>query len=119
MKKRTHQHEAARLIEVCACGAARYQDGEWDGQPDPLAQSLTARRYARLAPEERHEMAVQAAATRWAGKKKSAMREYMREIAQQPRPNRKPWPDRCPCGKYSKTLAAKRGHKCTEAPNGR
>ena len=79
--------------KVCSCGTVRYQDGEWDGEPDPLGQAMTARRLARLTPEERHEHAVQASATRWAGKKKAEKREYMRQLAQRPRPSRRRQPE--------------------------
>lgn len=123
MKTKKHQHERRRIVEVCSCGAARFAGEPWENGRDPVAQIMGERSAARLAlltPEERTERAVKGVATRWAGKKKTALKEYMREMARQPRPNRQPWPDRCPCGKYTKSLAAKRGHKCTAGDqNGR
>jgi hypothetical protein len=102
-----HEHKARRTVEVCACGAQRQPDGEWI---DPAAQALVRRYLDNSTPEERSANARKANQKRWRGRKND-QREYMREIASRPRPNRV-IPDRCPCGLYSRELAERRGHKC-------
>jgi hypothetical protein len=76
---------------------------------------MVARWLENSTPEERSEKAARSAATRWAGKDKERIK-FMSRIASAPRPNsRTRIEDRCPCGKYSRWLAEKRGHKCQAA----
>jgi hypothetical protein len=118
-KKTKHTHEAAQVTELCACGAVRHNQGPWilpgdkSHGPDPLAQALTARYLVRTTPEERSQNAKLAAASRWAGKEKER-KKFLTTIARRPRPSRV-IQDRCPCGRYSRWLAAKRGHRCETA----
>ena len=107
--KRQHKH--APHVETCRCGASRTDGGEWSEGPQPAGLALVERYLALSTPEERPEPSRKASRKRWAGKtrKRDA---YMREIARRPRPNAR-IRERCPCGKYSKWLAEKRGHKCS------
>lgn len=87
--------------------------------PPPVASPaawLARRRWAKETPEERTANAKAAFKKRW-GDNPEAVKEYMRGISRRPRPGSQ-GPrilDRCPCGRYSATLAAKRGHQC-QAP---
>jgi len=104
-----HEHHAARVIEICACGATREDHGEWieRGQGNRAARALAM----ISTPAERQERAAKAGEARWAGSTEKERRETMTRIAKAPRPSRR-IAERCPCGKYSRALAEKRGHKC-------
>jgi len=67
-----------------------------------------------LTPEGRKRHAGKLSRKHWAKVPAKARKKRMREIAQLPRPSRY-IKDRCPCGRYSAWLAAKRGHKCKAA----
>lgn len=110
--KKQHTHAPHEVIERCQCGACRTNGGKWAMEsPDPISLALVQRYLAKSTPEERHERSLKASRKRWAGKTKKRD-AFMRQIAQRPRPSRV-IQDRCPCGKYSKWLAEKRGHKCS------
>jgi hypothetical protein len=57
---------------------------------------------------------------RWAHTTKAERADFARMLRRAPGSGagagRKPLPDRCPCGKYSVHLAAKRRHVCTARP---
>jgi hypothetical protein len=107
-----HHHLAVRTTEVCACGAVRIDGGSWDEHhPDPAGQALVAKYLAVSTPEERSAKATLAAQARWRGTSAKERSEYMRWMAQQPRPGRR-IAERCPCGRYSVDLAQRRGHRC-------
>lgn len=90
------------------------QDGQHRTDFSAIGQSLVHKYLAESTHEERSEKSRQAAASRWEGKE-SERDQFMRKIARRPRPNRMV-KDRCPCGKYSRWLADKRGHKCGPPP---
>lgn len=106
----SHEHAPDHTMEVCSCGATRSPEGEW---ADPAGQALVRRYIERSTPEERAANARKSAATRWAGKELER-NKFLRKIARRPRPNAR-IQDRCPCGKYSRAVAEKRGHKCEAA----
>ena len=107
--KKKHQHKPQRTTETCACGATRVNGGEWS-MKDPVGQSLVAHYLANSTHQERSANALKASEKRWKGKTRERD-EYMRQIAQRPRPSREV-KDRCACGLYSKKLAEKRKHIC-------
>lgn len=112
MKKHEHKHVPHSVVETCLCGASRTDRGDWAKEgPDPVGTALVERWLAMSTPEQRAENARKASQTRWAGKKRKRD-EFMRQIAQLPRPSAR-IADRCACGQYSKRLAEKRGHKCS------
>jgi len=106
-----HEHKAERTLEVCACGATRPPEGEWTEAGQAASRMLVSRYLDNSTPEERSANARKGAKRRWKGAPKSRRREYMQYVASAPRPNAR-IADRCPCGKFSRTLAEKRGHKC-------
>jgi hypothetical protein len=110
MKK--HVHKAARAMEFCACGAIRADGGEWTEGKDPRAAALGHKTAAMSTPEERSRKAAAGGEGRWTGATKKQRSQYMSWMASLPRPSRR-IEDRCACGKYSKTLAERRGHKCS------
>jgi hypothetical protein len=54
--------------------------------------------------------------TRWTGTTERQRQSWARQARQQPGSGagagRPRLPDRCPCGRYTRWLAAKRGHLC-------
>lgn len=120
MSKPRHTHEALNVTEFCSCGAVRHNQGPWirphqkSKGPDPLAQALAARYVAKSTKEERSEKAKRAAASRWEGISEDERKAYMNALSHKPRPSRV-IQDRCPCGRYSRWLADKRGHKCSSS----
>lgn len=114
---RKHQHKPARIVEICGCGCARINGEEWSGPdaPNPLAQALASRYVAQTTHAERSEKSKRAAASRWAGRAKEKA-AFIHAMASRPRPGGR-IADRCPCGKYSRWHAAKRGHKCNSTSN--
>lgn len=110
MKK--HKHTPSKRVEFCECGAARDAGGRWGtaSAGQLAARALVSRYVQSTTPEERSEVARKSSESRWAGKTKQRD-EFMRQIAKKPRPSAV-IQDRCPCGKFSRFLAEKRGHKC-------
>jgi hypothetical protein len=67
-----------------------------------------------LTEAGRKRYAAKLAKVHWKNVPAKERTKRMRKLAQLPRPSRY-IQDRCPCGKYSSWLAAKRGHKCKAA----
>ena len=113
-KKREHVHEPVGILEFCSCGATRKDDGEWNTGKDPAAVALGSKAIAMSTAEERHARAVAGGAGRWGEKSNEEKSDYMSWMASQPRPSRR-LKERCPCGRFSVTTAAKRKHVCGKA----
>ena len=112
--KKTHTHRAARTTEVCACGATRTGNGQWEYGKNPNAVALAAKAVAMSTPEQRQEVAAAGGASRWKGTTKAQRSEAMREVASRPRPGSR-IEDRCECGRFSREYAEKHGHLCGKA----
>ena len=105
-----HEHRVGRIVEFCPCGATREDGADWVERGKGLnaaAQTLSLRR----SPAQRKAGATKGAEARWAVATAEERRAFMARIAKAPRPSRR-IEDRCPCGKFSRTLAEKRGHIC-------
>lgn len=107
-----HKHRAEGLLYECACGAVRRKGSkEWE---PPIARQMIESYLAKTTHEERSAARKKGAEKRWEGRSPEEKAEYMRWIASQPRPGTRKT-DRCPCGKFPKSTAERRGHKCEAA----
>jgi hypothetical protein len=110
-----HEHKAANALYYCECGAIRQgEDGDWETGKDPAAVALGLKAVAMTTPEERKVNSAQGGHMRWKGSDPVKRREFMRQIASQPRPNARK-EDRCECGRYTREKAAKNKHVCGSA----
>lgn len=107
-----HPHKTARTLEFCRCGAYRIDGGPWrPAAADAWAVVRAVKSVAMMTAPQLRRRATKAGKERWRRKSPQQRSDYMKWVAEQPRPERRK--PSCPCGEMTLERAAKRKHVCT------